>query len=323
METLHTLAIETRLKWLRWAKSGDASRWWSDMNFLEILPAYTSVLEAGDTFFMNSRFCELVDFARQSIPDDIVWENDWLQAKQGWMWIAEPFLVPHIISTEVPTIDVRISAIGWFPINPGTMVYRGMSTDPNQATQIVSDSATEFLCFQDVGDRRKTGFSAWSYFKLENGDKLIDRIHHFERMAEQSPEPQGAYPSSRKTDMMHEIRWVYAAFHLMAQKLAITVQHNTDRATRRREMREKQPLPVPPFIKVVTLRRYEEDRKRQFGDKPMPIDWQWQWAVRGHWRNQWYPSENMHKQVWIESYIKGPEDKPMKPEGHRLFIARR
>jgi len=32
--------------------------------------------------------------------------------------------------------------------------------------------------------------------------------------------------------------------------------------------------------------------------------------VVGHWRRQWYPSEGRHKQIRIESYIKGPDDKP-------------
>ncbi|WP_420879163.1 hypothetical protein [Rhodococcus sp. (in: high G+C Gram-positive bacteria)] len=36
------------------------------------------------------------------------------------------------------------------------------------------------------------------------------------------------------------------------------------------------------------------------------------WAVRGHWKRQWYPSENRHHPMWIESYIAGPEGAPLK-----------
>jgi hypothetical protein len=43
--------------------------------------------------------------------------------------------------------------------------------------------------------------------------------------------------------------------------------------------------------------------------------------VRGHWRNQFYPVENVHRPVFIESYIKGPPDKPIKPLGHKIFKA--
>jgi hypothetical protein len=33
--------------------------------------------------------------------------------------------------------------------------------------------------------------------------------------------------------------------------------------------------------------------------------------VRGHWRNQWYPSMQAHRPKYIPEHIKGPEDKPL------------
>lgn len=35
------------------------------------------------------------------------------------------------------------------------------------------------------------------------------------------------------------------------------------------------------------------------------------WMVRGHWRNQWYPSRGEHRPVWINPHIKGPADTPL------------
>lgn len=42
-------------------------------------------------------------------------------------------------------------------------------------------------------------------------------------------------------------------------------------------------------------------------------DFQHKWMVRGHWRNQPYPSqgEGVTKPIWIAPYIKGPDDKPL------------
>ncbi|MFI6432899.1 hypothetical protein [Rhodococcus oryzae] len=36
------------------------------------------------------------------------------------------------------------------------------------------------------------------------------------------------------------------------------------------------------------------------------------WMVRGHWKRQWYPSENRHHPIWIEQYVAGPDDAPIK-----------
>ncbi|CRK54608.1 conserved protein of unknown function [Rhodococcus sp. RD6.2] len=36
------------------------------------------------------------------------------------------------------------------------------------------------------------------------------------------------------------------------------------------------------------------------------------WVVRGHWRKQWFPSEDRHHPIWIATYIAGPEGAPIK-----------
>jgi hypothetical protein len=42
------------------------------------------------------------------------------------------------------------------------------------------------------------------------------------------------------------------------------------------------------------------------------VDWTCQWVVRGHWRNQWYPSARQHRQRYVPAYVKGPPDKPLR-----------
>jgi hypothetical protein len=118
-------------------------------------------------------------------------------------------------------------------------------------------------------------------------------------------------------DMLHEIRWIYTAFHLMAQKLAVQKPITPDRAQRKRAEREGR---EPENIKVISLRRLEQARD-QVDREHKIVDWQWQWEVRGHWRNQWYAAAGEHRQVFIDAYIKGPEDKPLKDPGQRLFVA--
>ena len=36
------------------------------------------------------------------------------------------------------------------------------------------------------------------------------------------------------------------------------------------------------------------------------------WLVRGHIRHQWHPSTKTHEVIWIDPYVKGPEDKPFR-----------
>jgi len=195
---------------------------------------------------------------------------------------------------------------------------------------VTPETVYQFACFQQFSDYedRAIGFGCWSYFTLRDGDVLLDRIRRFEHAGglSMSAAPVGALTDGVDAAPVrfvipsheHEIRWIYAALYLMAQRLAVTMQHDTDRTTRRRI--EKRGETAPPFIRVVTLRRLEADRERE---APRDVEWRWHWVVRGFWRNQWYPAEGVHKPKFIESYIKGDTSKPLKSTTHTVFTARR
>jgi hypothetical protein len=321
METNYIKALETRASWLRWAREGGLYKGASAGGSTAAIPLYINVLESGDTFFMNSKFCSLVEHARETVPDDLAFDPEWMQSKQGFLWIEDPFEVPHVEQVEIENahsglnFKPKISAIGWRPVTAGEQTAKGMVG--NVPGKIAENGATQFLCFLDLSHIHSTlKFSPWSYFMLQPGEKLIDRIKEFEGI---SIEVGGQYKQGRESETKHEIRWIYSAFYLMAQRLAANVTHNTHRQVLRRNAFKK--MPVTPFIRVITLRRLEEARKKDSsGTAP---DWQWQWSVRGHWRNQYLPSTGGHRPVFVESYIKGPEGKPLKDPGVKLFVAGR
>jgi hypothetical protein len=61
-------------------------------------------------------------------------------------------------------------------------------------------------------------------------------------------------------------------------------------------------------MRVVTLRRRSSHHA---GTGARTVEWQHQWQVDGHWRNQWYPSTQQHQTIWIDEFMKGPDDKPL------------
>lgn len=330
MESSYITALETKADWLKWGIQ--------NINLNTGMVNYLRILQSSDTYFMNRRFSALVDNARSTVPDDLEFESSWMLSPEGWLWIEEPFVVPSPIEMEekkrkLTIPPVRISAVGWLSVPEGTPTADYMDT--NKAGRVAKKGAFQFLCFLDFSNFRddevvettegriqlnrihKNGFGTWSYFMLQDGDKLIDRITQFEKQAKLEG---GAYNETRQRDMLHEIRWVYSAMYLMAQRLRVTVHHDTDRATKRRGIRENKP--VENFIKVISLRRYEEEKKQAL-TTGKSVDWQWQWTVRGHWRNQFYRSTGEYKPKFIESFIKGPADKPLKPDSVHVFVARR
>lgn len=286
-------ALETRAKWIHFADrylardpivSFVPTR---HMHYDNTMRIYRDSLKQGDTFFMNRRFCELVDHARMSVPDELAFEADWMVAPSGFMALEVPFATPEPadFTTRMREIGAcRVSAISWFPNAGGWM----------------------FLTY--CGWLREGGFGCWTQIQLTPGQLVGDRVREFEAGVFDRDAPgTGNYPPGRDSEMRHEIRWVYTAMHLMSQKLATTVEYKTSSLAR--QMASRKNLAIQPFIKVVTLRRMEQDRPK---GESQPRDWQWQWLVGGHWRNQWYEHDKVHRRIFIESYVKGPADKPLR-----------
>lgn len=64
-----------------------------------------------------------------------------------------------------------------------------------------------------------------------------------------------------------------------------------------------------PPIRVIRLRRVNT---RGEPSEDRDVNWSCRWLVRPHFRNQWHPSTQTHKRRLIGSYVKGPEDQPLR-----------
>jgi hypothetical protein len=108
-------------------------------------------------------------------------------------------------------------------------------------------------------------------------------------------------------DLHSIVSWAKTYWLLLAQRLSTQTAARIDRATRRRCRHRS--VPDNQTVEIVSLRRSAIEES-QSCDEPRSIEWTHRWMVDGHWRNQWYPSDQAHRFTWIAPYIKGPPDKP-------------
>lgn len=66
----------------------------------------------------------------------------------------------------------------------------------------------------------------------------------------------------------------------------------------------------PSDVRVVYLRSAERKDGEPTGEGGGG-NYSHRWWVSGHWRQQWYPSRQANQPVWIQGYVKGPDDKPL------------
>jgi hypothetical protein len=117
-------------------------------------------------------------------------------------------------------------------------------------------------------------------------------------------------------DMSINATLIFACGNLwLQQKIVVTDPGILTRGARRRLERAG----IVEECRVVRLRK-KEYAPRKEGESE-PVDWAWQWAVNGHWRDQ--PTKEGIKLIWIHPYIKGPEHLPLKPGAERIFAVTR
>ncbi|ANZ42564.1 hypothetical protein BBK82_07690 [Lentzea guizhouensis] len=117
-------------------------------------------------------------------------------------------------------------------------------------------------------------------------------------------------------------RTILATWLLMGQTLVRSEQMTAPRAAQRR-IERLDPV-LDPTVRYIDLRRARtepSDRPDEdFGNGTR--EYRHRWIVRGHWRNQYYPSRNDHRPIWIDPHFAGPEDKPLLG-GERVNVLRR
>lgn len=121
--------------------------------------------------------------------------------------------------------------------------------------------------------------------------------------------------ASQDDTHLHWMRVLITTWILMSQPVAAVDDAVFDRTARRQARRAGI---TDPRVRVIALRRVnhagvtsgEQDRFHH------------QWVVRGHWRQQWYPGRQVHRPVWINPHVKGPDGAPMLG-GERVYTWKR
>lgn len=132
---------------------------------------------------------------------------------------------------------------------------------------------------------------------------------------DESPLPFATIPGAVMRN--EALRAAMATWLLCGQDLSEQTQAPVDRPVRRTYTRAGRPLPT---VRQVALRQPAHGNGSAASeDGPQ---WQHRWVVRGHWRNHWYPSQQRHRPLWINSHIKGPDGQPL-IGGEKVNVLRR
>ncbi len=281
-------------------------RWVADHPQRERLRFLDDVLRAGETFYWDAALLPVLHAGGSTVPADTRLDLPMLPAPAGFCWLAKPLPVPSDLVVGIIESDMEgiaregwaLDAISWAP-----------NTIPVRQSSGTTEQVSTLMLFAWLVPPR--GFesqwpsmpaSLWWFF----GDTLEQNA--------------ATIRGGRATEEEASKRWglaVFAAAMLfLHQGLAVAgPPERVDRHARKRV--ERAGWRPEPVVRVIRLRRVHTTPHDQH--EPEDVAWACRWVVRGHWRQQWFPSVQAHRPLWIAPHVKGPEDKPMKAPRSTVF----
>lgn len=251
--------------------------------------ALHTTLNRSRTYLVRADMCDLVADAASTIPRGWTLRRVDLPASEGFILLERP----RVLETDVGQIVTEV--VTW-------SVLQGRGVLLAQWAQARNMPTTAPLL--------PVHFMAWTFER-----SLDDVIPASVITDTDGPDDPSVVLSAEEAAMMYA-PWIAAFWLFTAQRVGYRSAHDLERKARRRARRAA--LPDDGQVEVVHLRR-RVPVDPETGGGPRDVNWTHRWSVSGHWRNQWYPSENRHKPVWIAPYVKGPDDLPYVPKD-RVYL---
>lgn len=248
--------------------------------------AALQVLPAAVPYYWSPEMAAVVLEASRQYPLDAVLAPERLRDECFWYWCDTPFV--HIIA---PRHDGTSSRVPLHAVAAGIDRSTG-----NPHLRVIG--------FERVPDGRVISIYATSWLFGENPG-----------MTEYSTkwlEEHGAIEEDDAPRRMFQ--FVLSAQQWLSQRILTTREVPLDRRARRRASKVMEHVPC---VNVIALRAYESSRNETIERRD--VDWSHRWIVSGHWRNQYHPSTGENVPTWINPHVKGPDDKPLKVDGRRVF----
>lgn len=122
-----------------------------------------------------------------------------------------------------------------------------------------------------------------------------------------------AVKDNLKSSIVHiTISQIMHAFLLMVSQPPEIVTTSVESPTNKKQINRLAAKKVPTEVTVIDIRHRRRSVSTSAG--PSSVEYSRRWYVEGHWR--WQPFKDpgtrqwLRKRIWINSYIKGPDDKP-------------
>lgn len=254
-------------------------------------------LHKAELFWVDSAMADLARTAADAMPPFALQPED-LPAPAGLIVFEDPIRTMPAHEDYADAIHVRAASWGPAPAKAGGDLWVSWYTDT--AMNFESVDPRRLATAMQVPLSKVASLPTWRELGMPALSYEIEELLWFSDVPLPYADPT---TGEEKPGSNYPLKELVTTWNLMQQPIAKEASATFDRPTRRRMQRQNvEPSPV----RVITLRRPNSSSDHGEADR----EYHHRWIVRGHWRQQWYPSRQVHRPVWIAPHIKGPDDAP-------------
>jgi len=260
-------------------------------------------------FFVSADMCKLVEHARDSFAPEPIYPTDVLKM-HGFMWYENA--IP-ILDRWGDTVPLR--AVSWAPMMADAEVK------PDRL--LTRDDEVREWIEQRQAEGRADGLAITLYTEqgvISDFDRAgivnrppVEVLHMTPWWWAMSYSGNDATVDERPTGADAWWRTVQSTWRLMQQHIA--VRHN-EQPTRPQRREAKRVNVSSDDVVIVRLRR---EKSPTNGEPMSERHFSHRFIRDGHWRNQWYESAQMHRQIYIAPTIVGDDSLPLVIKPKRVF----
>lgn len=253
---------------------------------------FRQVLESASPYYWEWQICEIIEASRNTIPEWNLRASDLVTA-YGFSWFGQPlpFYDPYSVTRNqgTPHRDQWMLGFLWGSAGDSIWLY-----SLYQANPVITPDGRQL----GGGARVGRGFR-WRF-----GEPILGSL-----MEE--------LPDRNRGRILRELAYLSGSLLFLSQRIVRIDSRGEDRHFDVEGKATRSHAEPTPILRAVQLRRVET--KRDSDGDAKAVDWSHRWMVSAHWRQQYYPSLDEHRPVLVMPYIKGPENKPLKPPPARVF----
>lgn len=263
-------------------------------------------LTNAQLYYATPEMTQLAIAAGKTLPD-FQCESEDVPDTYGLIVFGEP--ISSYIKTGNGRTRVPIVAVSWGLWHPSHWPNGGVwltyyaPSDFEYNTRMMERIAGRPLTDRELAMARSTSGDTLTW---DNESALC-----FGADVPEAYAPGSSRDAASDTTTASRVQAVRAAWLLMAQpNIAEVEERAQSRPVRRRAQRAGHDTGP---IRLLHLRRAQRENAGQAdGDDVHSREYTCRWMVRGHWRQQWYATRQVHRPIWIAPHIKGPEDQPLR-----------